>query len=63
MSDGFIVTRRFGNSPKQSSSACIVPQVATDLNLLQVHLKNQRIDHTKLQFKYSTVAFGGIFSL
>lgn len=47
MSDSFIVTSRFGNAPKQSSSACIVPQIATDLNLLQVHLKNQYFNFNK----------------
>lgn len=47
MSAGFIVTSRFGNAPKQSSSACIVPQIATDLNLLQIHFKNENFDFNK----------------
>lgn len=57
MSDSFIVTSRFGNAPKQSSSACIVPQIATDLNLLQIHLKNQyfNFNKTSIYIIYYTV--------
>lgn len=64
MSDGFIVTSRFGNAPKQSSSACIVPQIATDLDLLQIHLKNQHFEFNKTSIYIiynSPVAFGGIY--
>lgn len=64
MSAGFIVTSRFGNAPKQSSSACTVPQIATDLNLLQIHFKNQNFDFNKTSIYIiynGPVAFGGIY--